>query len=101
MLVCATIKRNIEGRSQYKEAWQDFNNELNDYYQQDIADKRPYFDNGAMSDYLDQLADAVNDGVDLTWEIGKKTRHGYVASFEPSEEWTKKYVEFEKIPEFV
>jgi|TARA_A100000171_G_C2111670_1_gene135393 hypothetical protein len=99
MFVCAIIKRNSQGSSQYEQAWQDFNNELNDYYEQTIADKRPYFDDGAMGDYLDQLAEAVNDGADLTWEIGKKTRHGYVASFEPSEEWSKKYVAFEKIPE--
>lgn len=70
----------------------DFNNQLNNYYQSKVANERPYFGYGAMLDYIEQLSDAMNEGTDLTWEIGKTERSGYVASFSPSEQWEKKYL---------
>ena len=76
----------------YDQAVEAFNNELNDYYEKHIADERPYFDNGAMGEYLSELNDALNDGTNLTWELGKKERNGYVASFAPSKEWEQAYL---------
>ncbi len=82
--------------SQYQKAVEAFNNELNDYYEKNVADERPYFGNGAMSEYLSDLEDALTDGTDLTWELGKKTQRGCVASFSPSEEWEQAYLEIEE-----
>tara|TARA_Y100000114_G_scaffold106538_1_gene99820 strand:- start:828 stop:1106 length:279 start_codon:yes stop_codon:yes gene_type:complete len=85
------IKHNFE------RAVQAFNNQLNDYYEKDIANDRPYFGNGAMLDYLSELEDALNDGTDLTFELGKKTRRGSVATFEPCEAWKEKYLLVEEV----
>ena len=82
-------------KNDYEYAVEAFNNELNDYYEKHIDDERPYFGNGAMGEYLSEFEDALNDGTDLTWELGKKTRTGYVASFTPSEEWQEKHLEID------
>lgn len=80
---------------QYQKAVEAFNNELNDYYVKNVANERPYFGSGAMSQYLSDLEDALTDGENLLWELGKKTRWGGVASFSPSEEWEQAYLEIE------
>jgi len=82
-------------KNDYEQAVEAFNNELNDYYYYHIDDERPYFGNEAMCDYLSEFEDALNDGTDLTWELGKKTRTGYVASFTPSQEWQEKHLEID------
>ena len=83
-------------QSQHQKAVEAFNNELNDYYEKNVANERPYFGGGAMSEYLSELEDALTDGTDLTWELGKKERTGYVASFAPSEEWEQAYLGIEE-----
>lgn len=83
-------------KKDYEQAVEAFNNELNDYYEKHIDDERPYFGNGAMGEYLSELEDALNEGTDLTWELGKNERSGYVASFAPSEEWEKEYLLIEE-----
>lgn len=80
----------------YDQAVEAFNNELNDYHEKHIADERPYFGNGAMCEYLSEFEDALRDGTNLTWELGKKERNGYVASFAPSEEWEQAYLLIEE-----
>jgi len=83
-------------QSQRQKAVEAFNDELNDYYEKNVANERPYFGGGAMSEYLSQLEDALTDGTDLTWELGKNTRWGSVASFAPSEEWQQAYLGIEE-----
>jgi hypothetical protein len=73
-------------------AVRDFNNELNNYYQSQIADDRPYAGDDAMESYLGALETSLNDETDLTWEIGTYTRDGYVAEFSPTEDWKKTYL---------
>ena len=87
--------KTVSIKTDYEQAVEAFNNELNDYYEKHIADDRPYFGNEAMCEYLSEFEDALNDGTDLTWELGKKERNGYVASFSPSEEWEEKYLEID------
>ena len=82
-------------QNDYEQAVEAFNNELNDYYEKHVDDERPYFGNEAMGEYLSEFEDALNDGTDLTWELGKKTRTGCVASFAPSEEWEEKHLEID------
>ena len=82
-------------KNDYEQAVEAFNNELNDYYEKHVADERPYFGNGAMGEYLSEFEDALNDGTNLTWELGKNERSGYVASFAPSEEWEEKHLEID------
>ena len=84
---------NVTIKKDYSNAVEAFNNELNNYHEKDIANERPYFGDGAMLEYLDELEDALNDDTDLTWELGKKTRTGYVATFKPSSEWDEMYLE--------
>ena len=81
--------------SQYQKAVEAFNSELNDYYEENVADERRYFGGGAMSQYLSDLEDALTDGENLLWELGKKERTGHVASFAPSEEWENAYLQIE------
>lgn len=87
--------KTVSIKTDYEQAVEAFNNELNDYYEKHIADDRPYFGNEAMCEYLSEFEDALNDGTNLTWELGKKTRNGYVASFSPSEEWEEKHLEID------
>lgn len=82
-------------KNDYDQAVEAFNNELNDYYEKHIDDERPYFGNEAMCAYLSEFEDALNEGTNLTWELGKKERSGYVASFSPSEEWEEKHLEID------
>ena len=86
MVTIVSIKDN------YQKAKEAFNNELNDYFEKQVENDRPYFSDGAMLEYLSQLECAINNGTDLTWELGKKTRTGYVATFEPSEKWQETYL---------
>ena len=86
----------VKIKNGYDQAVEAFNNELNDYHEKHIADERPYLWEASMLEYLDELEDALNEGTDLTWELGKKTRNGYVASFAPSEEWEQAYLSIEE-----
>ena len=79
----------------YDQAVEAFNNELNDYFEREVENVRPYSSDNPMLSYVNEFEDALNDGTDLTWELGKKTRTGYVASFAPSEEWQEKYLEID------
>jgi hypothetical protein len=86
-MISVTIKKDFE------KAVEAFNNELNNYFEREVESVRPYSSDNPMLSYLNELEDALNDGTDLTWELGKKTRTGYVASFAPSEEWQEKHLE--------
>ena len=86
-MISVTIKKD------YSSAVDAFNNELNDYFQQNVEDVRPYLGDCPMIDWICQHEDCLNEETDLTWELGKKTRTGYVASFEPSEIWKETYLE--------
>lgn len=79
----------------YEQAVEAFNNELNDYFEREVENVRPYSSDNPMLSYVNEFEDALNDGTDLTWELGKKTRTGYVASFAPSEEWEEKHLEID------
>ena len=81
---------------QYQKAVEAFNNELNDYYVKNVANERPFFGGGAMSEYLSELEDALPDGENLLWELGEKERTGHVASFAPSEDWEQAYLSIEE-----
>ena len=82
-------------KNDYEQAVEAFNNELNDYFEREIENVRPYSNDNAMLSYVNEFEDALNDGTDLTWELGKKTRTGYVASFTPSDEWQEKHLEID------
>ena len=82
-------------KNDYEQAVEAFNNELNDYFEREIENVRPYSSDNAMLSYVNEFEDALNDGTDLTWELGKKTRTGYVASFTPSDEWQEKHLEID------
>ena len=82
-------------KTDYDKALQAFNNELNEYFEQSVANERPYFGDGAMLSWLGELEGALNEGANLAWELGKKTRTGYVATFEPSEGWQETYLQID------
>jgi len=79
----------------FETAIEAFNNELNDYYQKNVADDRPFLGSGAMLDYLSELESAALDGTDLTWELGVRTKAGHIATFSPSEDWSNFYLSIE------
>ncbi|QDP60118.1 MAG: hypothetical protein Unbinned1473contig1001_42 [Prokaryotic dsDNA virus sp.] len=82
-------------KNDYDQAVEAFNNELNDYFEREVENVRPYSSDNPMLSYVNEFEDALNDGTDLTWELGKKTRTGYVASFAPSEAWQEKHLEID------
>lgn len=86
----------VKIKNGYDQAVEAFNNELNDYFEREVESVRPYSSDNPMLSYLNEFEDALNDGTDLTWELGKKERNGYVASFAPSEEWEQAYLSIEE-----
>jgi hypothetical protein len=84
-----TIQKN------YTAAVHNFNKELNDFHEQQIGPDRPYSGDGALLEYVEQLEQSFNEKTDLTFELGKKTRRGHVASFAPSVEWQRAYLHIE------
>lgn len=80
----------------YDEAQNNFNDELNDMHERDIADSRPYFGSEAMEEFVNELEYAINDNLDFDWEIGKRTRWGHVATFRPSDAWMETYLDMQE-----
>ena len=70
----------------------EFNKQLNDFHEQQIGPDRPYSGDGAVLEYIEQLEQSLNEKTDLTFELGKKTRRGHVASFVPSVEWQRAFL---------